>query len=288
MLQMHNGVLQEVPSSGVYPWRVKNRILLHQIGACEMFTAIVPPGERVHLADLRLIADEAASVNAQIGLPTNVKDLFIRTREAGHFINMRPNSTEGAKARLAGTNPVLQIRGVRTDLPEYVQLKTEFTPEKRVGSVEEWLASIPPSYLLIHEENPELQRKSIHGRVMSVEPDGPFELAVGTDALHARMIGLNGSRYVSVEGHDIRWMCESVLLGNERAISDRSFNFQSAFKLMQRVEPYLEKLLHTLEELKRIYRPNIVIEFRIYPEIFDDEPVLAGLQVYDLDEKLAR
>lgn len=288
MLQLHNGHLAEVPSGGTFPWRVLNRVFLHEIAACQMFTAIAAPHERLNNEILRAIAREASVVNAQIGLPTAVEDLFIRTREDSPYRSFGFHNDKQEKPRIAGTNPALQILGIHSRSPRFKQLKTEFSPEIKFNSVEEWICSINPSYLLIHEENQELQKKSIHGRIMSVDPSGPYELSIGTDALHARMIGLNGSRYVRVEGHDIRWLVESVLCGRADGVVDRSWDSHSAFKLMQRLEPYLDKLLHTLDRVQNKYGRNAVPEFRIYPDMFEGEPVLAGLQVYDLDQKLAR
>lgn len=253
------------------PWRVKNRLLLHSIGACGMYTALIAPDPCcMELEDMRRIADQAELTNVAIGLPTPVNDLVVRTRDVA------------AKARIAGSNPILVMSGIRTNNPSFVQLKTEYSPERRFESFEEWHDQLPVAmYCMIHEENPELQRQSVHGRIMRLSTDNSWELSLGTKVLHARMIGQNSSKYVGMGGHDINFLMSNVETGNMFGVLDLS-SVDDARSLVGRFSQYLEQAINVYETVSSSVGKDVVAEFRLYDGW--QGSASAGLHVYDFDK----
>lgn len=252
------------------PWRVKNRLMLHNLGICGMYTAVISPDPCcMELDDMRKIADQAEITNVAIGLPTPVNDLVVRTRDVS------------AKARMAGSNPILVMSGIRTENPSFMQLKTEYSPEKSFKSFEEWHAQLPvPMYCMIHEENPLLQRQSVHGRLMRISSDQSWELSLGTNVLHARMIGQNASKFVGMGGHDINFLTDNVETGNMFSVLDLSSPIDARI-LAARFSHYIVQAIKAYEAVSTVAGKDVVVEFRIYDGWRGS--AVAGLHVYDFD-----
>ena len=253
------------------PWRVKNRLLLHGIGACGMYAALLDPDPCcMELEDMRKIADQAELTNLQIGLPTPVKALVVRTRDVV------------ANARIAGSNPILVMSGIRTNNPRFIQLKTDYSEEKEFVSFEDWHAHLPvPMYCMIHEENPELQRQSVHGRIMRLSADNSWELSLGTKVLHARGIGQNSSQYVGMGGHDINFLLNNVEVGNMFGVLNLSTP-DDARRLVGRFSQYLDQVVTVYNNISSSVGKDVVTEFRLYDGWRGS--AMAGLHVYDFDK----
>lgn len=250
------------------PWRVRNRLLLHQMGVCQMFTVLIGPNPCcMKNEDMIKIADQAEVVNRKIGLPVPVDNLIVRTRDVS------------ATTRMAGSNPILVMSNIRSGHPRYMQLQTDYSPQREFAGFEEWHESLPVSmYCMIHEENPQLQKRSLHGRVMQLGSDQSWEVSLGTHVLHARMIGQNESKYVGMGGHDLDWLFDNVEMGNMMSVLDMS-SASDARKLVARTRPYVDQIKSGYDRVARIIGKNSVLEFRIY----DIGGV--GLQVYDFDKE---
>jgi hypothetical protein len=146
-------------------------------------------------------------------------------------------------------------------------------------NISSWRRNMSRSYLLIHEENSEAQRRAIHGRV-GVLGDGSHEISIGKGVDHARMLGDNGYPYVSLAGHDFEFSLE--LLANNRGqgyFGAKSNDWSAVGELARGVLTYADTLRNALAAVKNYIGDNRVLEFRLYR----GEESEAGLQIYDFD-----
>lgn len=266
------GVLRSIDSGLGFNPRISNRILLHQLGLCGMFTAIVvDPHEYLGLEELQLMAAEASRVNERIGLPSRVNSMVIRSRDAS------------PTGQVSGTNPMLIVNNIYSSWPEVVALGKEGEMQRfrpMFNPVSEWRVQgiKVPSNFLIHDENAIEQRRAVHARVGKLS-DGSFEISMGTGVLHARQLGNDGYPYISMVGHDLEFLIEDVLNGSFLTVKTLNSR-KDGTKLVERVSGYVDKIRWGVEAVSRIVGRSVVVEMRIY----DGK---AGLQMYDFDYKFS-
>lgn len=265
-----NGILKNAELKTNYPWRVKNRFFLHELGACGMATTIIQPNQEINCTLLRKIAEVSSDVNSDIGLDVDVNNLFIRTRDSVET------------ARMLGINPVLIIEKINKWFPKMYTFDDD-NKLKRVWFLNWWRKTMSPipMYLMVHEENAKAQKKAIHGRVMRKVHDGNWELSLGTNVMHAREIGKNDSKYISMHGHSLEWMVENIAYGNMFSKLTCS-SPEDAVKLASGMLGYLEDLQEVIEYLERRGIYNAVLEFRNYGLRDNGD---SGMHIYDLDTK---
>lgn len=252
-----------------FPARIRNRMLLHSIGACGMFTAIVRPGQQLDREDLVNIAESAAAVNRNIGLSVPVRNLVIRTRSD------RPPDTSG---KTSTDDPMLFIEGVDQARPVFWTM-SEGRVNATIDSVITWANCYWNSqikYMLLHDENPKDQLAAIHGRAMHKTVDQSWELKLGTKVPHARAIGEKGTPYLRANGHDIHWIVESLLNDDYRSLLYAS-SLNDAMRLAWRFESSVGRLVDVAETVKSLHRgtSDASFEFRLYCS--------GDLHVYDFD-----
>jgi hypothetical protein len=247
--------------------------MCHKLGICQMFTAIASPDEVFTLDDIRRIAKKAETCNARIGLSDKVNSVVIRSRDVNGAGPVWKR--EKYPPRKSGTNPMLIINNIDKPFPTFLGF-SEKAKGERLYSIFAWKKRRieKRSYYLIHEENEEMQRASIHGRVARLA-DGSYEISLGTGVLHAREIGEKDHPYISMHGHDLEFMFENVKGGNLMTISGTN-NFSEGKTIATTASQYIEKLHNALDLVEQVAGKGMVLEFRIY-----DGP--AGLQVYDYD-----
>lgn len=264
---LRSNVLEPVKNDIGLPWRVRNRLLLHKLGLCGMFTALVEPGKDLGEDQLKLIIDKATEVNEEIGLPTPLEGLIIRTRD----VNSSP--------RMSGSNPLLMVGNVDSVKPDCVSMDRAGIMKKH-ESIQDWMKSFNlKQYLMIHEDNLPLQREIVHGRIMRNRIDGSWELLLGMGILNTRQIGSGDSKFVGMGGHDLDWLIENVLVGDwqRRVLSYSSSD--DALRLVNGIHGYEDDLRDAVEKIENVIGPNVVLEFRVY---LNEK---AGLQIYDFDSK---
>lgn len=272
------GILAPVRSTLGYPPRVSMRIFLHQAGFCEMFACIVPPAVRLTLSDFHNIATVAEKTNREIGLDPNVNELVIRTRDISN----------DQIARLGGTNPMAFVMNAHDYFPQLVgkdrKGKDRIYP---MVSIWELMALDKEAYYMIHEENGPVQERSIHGRCCVVS-DGSWEISLGTGVRHARAIGDNGSPYVSVFGHELGMMVNS--LGEYGGVGmnvQTNISHDQIVKLVNGVAPYVDRLREAVNVVDQRFGRGHVLEFRIMrPSKNLHKGVRDSLQIYDADRRL--
>lgn len=260
------GLLNPVESNLGFSPRVSNRVLLHELDLCRMFTAIVEPHQYFELEELRVMAKQASRVNAEIGLPTEVNAMVIRSREVA------------TTTSISGTNPMLIVDRVQAEDVRYTEFMDEDKKE-RFLSISDWRAKriLTPSIFLVHEENGDEQRRAIHARVGKLS-DGSLEISLGKGVFHARQIGNDGFPYISMVGHDLRFMIEDIEMNRLWTLkTTNSVNLGA--KMVHRVSEYVDKIEWALNVVSQRVGRSVVLEMRIYEN--------AGLHIYDFDNNFS-
>jgi len=238
-----------------------------------MFTTIVSPDQVFTLDDIRCMAKKAETCNSRIGLPDKVDSVVIRSRDVNGVGPVWKR--ERHLPRKSGTNPMLIINNIDKPFPTFLGF-CEKAKGERLHSIFVWKKRRieKRSYYLIHEENEEMQRVSIHGRVARLA-DGAYEISLGTGVLHAREIEEKDHPYISMQGHDLEFMFENVKCGNGLTLTGTN-NLGEGKKIAITTSQYIEKLYDALDLVEQVAGKGMVLEFRIYEG-------KAGLQVYDYD-----
>lgn len=290
VVQLVNGRLEEVYSVVGLPPRVANRVLLHQKKFVKMFTGIIGPREQWGLDELRMMAKKAEKVNRQIGLAPRVNSVVLRTRDEQSYFPA--TGFQDRKARIGGVNTMLIVPGIRDYFPKFISISGSNNVKEEWPALAFWRQwrVDGQNHFLVHEENEEAQRGSIHGRVGWLN-DGSCELSVGEGVLHARLIGDNGSPYVSMTGYDLSMGLEMLAENRGRLVGKHvtsflprlnSNNWKRANKMAMDVLPWVGELERLQTDLVPLLNPGVVFEFRLYRNQFGK----AGLNVYDFDFRL--
>lgn len=275
VFEYRKGILSPVVSSISHIARVRNRLLLHELGFTQMFTAIVQPDEVLNIEDLRYIARCAERVNADIGLPTPVNSLVIRTRDY-----------DTRAKRLGGTNPMLIIDDVHGRVSmKSNSLRYGFEILDGLANPLAWWQENRienASVFLVHEENLAAQKAAIHGRV-GILSDNAYEISFGDNVAHARAIGNNGDPYASMFGHDLGFMLQMVSEGRGAGLFGFGSNdWSHAQTMATEVLRYADDLYEALCQVTGKAGQGPVLEWRLYR----GKQAEAGMQIYDFDKEL--
>ena len=120
--------------------------------------------------------------------------------------------------------------------------------------------------LMIHGDNPDLQKRSIHGRLF-INQNGEAELRLQSGTVHGRE--REGGKLLRLKGGwPLRESDVVTRFGNDPLV------------VWRKVIPWLDYLGDKYEEIKRFFGKNGVIEFRLY-----GEGINFPMQIYDVDLK---
>ncbi len=225
--------------------RVQTRVRLHQMGLCRLPTAVFPGWGKVERVDLGGLLKRLNGLNEEINLPGDAKKLVMRTR--------LPLKVDGFANRMGLFS---QTGGKWID----GQTGLEFL---------EWYRSLPcGTSLLIHPDQPELQKQAIHGRFFRGN-DGGEELVLATGVVHMRMVDEGEGVVLRVRGSRINdlFLERSKYRGGSLVVVDR---------IRRETNPRLDFLKMAYQKIvDEFVRKGGVIEFRLYPN--------DGLHIYDVD-----
>lgn len=250
------GLLLKAPS------KISTRLRLNHHEFNQLATTIVEPGAalKLQIADLQEILEFSNSVNERLGFP-ETSDLIIRSARAYSFRNgaYKPKFSEPAVlVRQVDKRPkfrLLNARGRITSLNDFIDMVEK------------------PSYLMIHDDNYDLQNAALHGSL--VESVSGCELVCATGVLHAR--GVAETTKVPVIKINADYFEDLFRLDPTSAISERqafdrpkisylnSQNGISFLPLVRKAAYYSSLLRSTYERVVEQFGPETVMEFRIYP-----------------------
>lgn len=237
--------LPEVFHRALIPDAIVKRVQINTYGLNGLATHIFSPRTRPSLDGLRAIMAVSNEVNGNLGLPP-ANDLFIRTR--------RP-------------------RPVKETMQKYVSLallvtNVSGTPSFRilghgkVDSLQHFYQMLPEgSYLIIHDDNPQLQRAAIHGTYLDLRDPPIVELIVGTDMLHARALSEElGRDQKTVVSHLLH------LKGYGEGIFHHPAEYKrgSADALYWIAQGLRDEITGTYGKVQHYFGPNVTMEFRYY------------------------
>ena len=252
------------------PRKVATRLEMNEHGLNRLSTTIVTPEKAKYLGfeDLLKILKFSEEVNARIGLP-KTDSLIIRT---SYISPGKPSE------------PALLINNL-TGNTTYSYLDED--KKVRLNSLEEFTRFLRPhTYLMIHDDNYELQMNGIHVRTSELLHGS--ELLFGTDALQTRelemekkkrpSIRINVSRdgVVSHYGMAALFSIPSTIIdkmfdqsceylsANGISIRMRNIDREKAKLILQRIQKDRESLLELHRIGEELHGTHAVVESRIY------------------------
>ncbi len=225
------------------PEAIVKRVQLNILHLNGLSTHIFGPQVRPSIEGLRGVMAVSNQVNEAIGLPRS-NDLIIRTRRK------RPPAEPLQKF----VSSALLVLNVSSKSPNFIVLGSG-----KIDSLEEFYQMLPDgSFLMIHDDNPTLQRGAIHGTYMDTDNPPMTELIVGTDMLHARALNaelasdqktvINHVLHLKGYGEEIFWLPE--------------YSRGSAKGLFWVAQQRKEDIVTTYKKVMRFFGKGAAMEFR--------------------------
>lgn len=251
------------------PLKIRNRLQLNEMGLNGLATVIIPPENRRVLSGqgLRQIMTWCNLINRGVGLP-KTDDVIIRT-SSNSFTSFvaRSRIPTFSEPALLGSNV--------SNLPRFKPLGEN---QKPVNSIEEFTDTLPENaFLIIHDDNYNLQNEALHGRVFTGE--NGIEVALATKTLHPRGLGegsfeypyvvVNTNNVEDLDNLDIPKIAASV--SQEPSFQTRRTTFASrncdentALDLLKRFRNDSGLILYAHKKLTDRFGKACVTEFRDY------------------------
>ena len=261
--------------------KVQKRLQINMAGLNGLATTIVFPSfaESLDNSDLKKIISYSNGVNANISLP-QTDDLIIRSSAA-------PFNNLFSKQRVEMSEPALLAKNVSSS-PTFQLLESK----QKVSCLQDFLVMVKGSFLMIHDDNYNLQTGGFHGSIYENRHDA--ELYFRTGSLQARNMGDPELRHptLRINSRNLDYLFgfnpESLAqkLDNTGLASNlncviRTLNCdnETAFSLADSLQKHKEIILSAFKSVRKLFGNRSVAEFRIY----QDNPGWVGQKLHILD-----
>lgn len=270
------------------PPKVSTRVTINRRNLNRLATTVVAPDAAHNLdaEDLCGILRFSNEVNEYIGLP-ETDSLILRSsyRRSG-----------------SRSEPALLVRGITKGEPEYEFL--EEGKKTRIRHLSDFTGYLRPStYLIIHDDNYELQMRGIHARTRELETGA--ELLFGTDCLQTRELEMEEKRKpsirvnVSYRGAPSVYKISGLFTGLSDIVNDmfrtgidflqtdvrnirlRNIDYQKAMQLVFNILRDEEALVEMHKTGQDMRGQHAVVESRLYINL--PSGVGRRVQILDID-----
>jgi hypothetical protein len=249
------------------PPKIRKRLMLNLSGINGLATTIVPPQKRRCLdsESLEKIIEFSNIVNKGLGLP-ETNDLILRS------------ASHAKPSRVSASEPALLIKDVGKQ-NQKMEIHTDDNIPRNINSLKSFEKTLKDdAYLIIHDDNYPLQRKSIHGQLLIGEVT---ELVIATNSLHARNLTTSGIPFIKINPTypedlfklDPLMLEAKIRNGFDRLKSPRIDitagniqNVSTVSKMVRDVNRVSDLVANCYQRISRLFGNGCVMEFRLYPQ----------------------